>query len=208
MCAARWIELEHGYVRIEPTKEEKGPEKNKIHQKLYRQRKYAALNGIEDVKALHRRRYHERMARIRANGEYEAFKAKKTKEGMRCYHAEEKRSEVTRKNAQMQKKWMQKMKDEGTFEAYKQRLNVRRRELAAEKKRALGVEGWKALQRQRYEKRVESIRRQRWQWLDEQLDRPFPLPWLPLDWAESEPEEEDRVQTIRANALEQMDQYL
>ena len=210
MCAARWIELEHGYVRIEPTKEEKGPEKNKIHQKLYPQRKYAALNGIEDVKALHRRRYQERMARIRANGEYEAFKAKKTKEGMRCYHAmsEEKRSEVRRKNAQMQKKWMQKMKDEGTFKAYKQRLNVRRRELAAEKKRALGVEGWKALQRQRYEKRVESIRRQRWQWLDEQLDRPFPLPWLPLDWAESEPEEEDRVQTIRANALEQMDQYL
>ena len=57
------------------------------------------------------------------------------------------------------------------------------------------------------EQRVESIRRQRWQWLDEQLDRPFPLPWLPLDWAESEPEE-DTVQTIRANALQQMDQYL
>ena len=57
------------------------------------------------------------------------------------------------------------------------------------------------------EQRVESIRRQQWQWLDEQLDRPFPLPWLPLDWAESEPEE-DTVQTIRANALQQMDQYL
>ena len=61
--------------------------------------------------------------------------------------SEEKRSEVRRKNAQMQKKWKQKMKmkDEGTYEAYKQRLNVRRRELQAEKKRALGVEGWKAL---------------------------------------------------------------
>ena len=57
--------------------------------------------------------------------------------------SEEKRSEVRRKNAQMQKKWKQKMKmkDEGTYEAYKQRLNVRRRELQAEKKRALGVEG-------------------------------------------------------------------
>ena len=54
---------------------------------------------------------------------------------------------------------------------------------------------------------VESIRRREWQWLDEQLDRPFPLPWLPLDWAESEPEE-DRVQTIRADALQQMDHYL
>ena len=183
-------------------KKKRDPEKNKINQKLYRQRKYAALNGIEEVKALHRRRYHERMARMKANGEYEAFKAKKTKEGMQRYHAmsEEQRNEVRRKNAQ-------KMNDEGTYEAYKQRLNVRRREIQAEKKRALGVKGWKALQRQRYERRVETIRRQRWQWLDEQLDHPFPLTWLPLDWADSEPEE-DRVQTIRADALQQMDHYL
>ena len=185
------------------------PEKNKQNQKLYRQRQYAALNGIEDVKAVHRRRYHERMARMRANGQYEAFKAKKTQEGMRRYRAmtEEQRNVVKRKNAQCQKNWMQKMKEEGTYEAYKQRLNARRREIQAEKKRALGIEGWKALQSRRYERRVESIRRREWQWLDEELERPFPLPWLPLDWAESEPEE-DRVQTIRAEALQQMDHYL
>ena len=185
------------------------PEKNKQNQKLYRQRQYAALNGIEDVKAVHRRRYHERMARMRANGEYEAFKAKKTQEGMRRYHAmsEEQRNEVKRKNAQCQKNWMQKMKDKGTYEAYKQRLNARRREKQEEKKRLLGVEGWKALQSQRYEKRVESIRRREWQWLDQELERPFPLPWLPLDWADAEPEEE-RVQTIRTEALQQMDMYL
>ena len=139
--------------------------KNKKNQKLYRQRQYAALNGIEDVKAVHRRRYHERMSRMRANGEYEAFKTKKTQEGMRRYHAmsEEQRSEVKRKNAQCQRNWMQKMKEKGTYEAYKQRLNARRREIQAEKKRALGIEGWKALQSQRYEKRVESIRRREWQ---------------------------------------------
>ena len=124
-------------------KKKRDPEKNKINQKHYRQRQYAALNGIEDVKALHRRRYHERMVRMKASGEYEAFKAKKAKDGLQRYHAlsEEKRSEVRRKNAQMQKNWMQKMKDQGTYEAYKQRLNVRRRELQAEEKRALGVEG-------------------------------------------------------------------
>ena len=79
---------------------------------------------------------------------------------MRRYHAmtEEQRNEVKRKNAQCQRNWMQKMRDEGTYEAYKQRLNARRREIAIEKKRELGVEGWKALQKQRYEKRVESIR--------------------------------------------------
>ena len=57
----------------QPPKKKRDPEKNKQQQKLYRQRQYAALNGIEDVKAVHRRRYHERMARMRANGEYEAF---------------------------------------------------------------------------------------------------------------------------------------
>ena len=191
-------------------KKKRDPEKNKRNQKLYRKRQYASVNGIEDVKALHRRRYHERMTRMKANGEYEAFRAKKAQEGLKRYHtmSEEKRNEVRRKNALLQKKWMQKMKDAGTFEAYKQRLNARRREITAEKRRALGEEGWKALQSQRYQKRVESIRRQRWQWLDEELDRPFPLPWLPLDCTESEPEEEDKVHTIRVEALEHMDHYL
>ena len=193
----------------QPPKKKRDPEKNKLNQKLYRQRKYAALNGVEDVKAIHRRRYHERMARMKSNGEYEAFKAKKTLEGMRRYHGmtEEQRAEVKRKNNQCQKNWMQKMKNEGTFEAYRQRVNAQRREIAAEKKRVLGEEKWKALQGQRYEKRIESIRRRNWSWLDEALERPFPLPWLPLDWPESDPEE-DTMQTLRAEALQQMDYYL
>ena len=193
----------------QPPRKKRDPEKNKRNQKLYRERQYASVNGIEDVKALHRRRYHERMARMRANGEYEAFKAKKTREGMRRYHhmTEEQRTEVKRKNAQCQKNWIQKMKDKGTYEAYRQQLNRRRREITNEKKKALGVEGWKALQSERYEKRVEAIRRREWRWLDEELERPFSLPWLLLDWAESVPEE-DTVQTIRAEALQQMDYYL
>ena len=53
-----------------PKKKKRDPDKNRIIQKLYRQRQYAAMNGIEDVKALHRRRYHERMTRMKATGEY------------------------------------------------------------------------------------------------------------------------------------------
>ena len=129
---------------------------------------------------------------------------------MRRYHAmsEEQRNEVKRKNLILQKAWLQRMKDEGTHKAYRQRLNARR-ELVTERKRALGTEGWKALQKEKYTKRAASLYRQRWQWLDEHLARPFPLPWLPLEVAESEPEEEeDTVQAIRSNALQQMDQYL
>ena len=193
----------------QPPRKKRDPEKSKLSQKLYRQRLYAAVNGVEDVKAIHRRRYHEHMARMKANGEYEAFKAKKTREGMRRYYSmtEEQRAEVKRKNNQCQKNWRQKMKDQGTLEVYRQRVNAHRREQAAEKRRVLGEEGWKALQKQRYEKRVEAIRHQNWSWLDEELERPFPLPWLLLDWAESEPEE-DRVQTLHAEALQQMDHYL
>ena len=71
----------------------------------------------------------------------------------------------------------------------------------------MGVEAWKALQKQRYTRRVASQTRQRWEWLDQELERPFPLPWLPLDWAESETEE-DTVQPNRAKALQQMNHYL
>ena len=193
----------------QPPRKKRDPVKNKQQQKQYRQRLYAAVNGIEDVKALHRRRYHERMARMKASGEYEAFKAKKTEEGMRRYHGmtEEQRAEVKRKNNQCQKNWIQRMKKEGTYEAYKQRLNTRRREIAAEKRRILGEEGWRALQSRRYQQRVESIRRREWSWLDEELERPFPLPWLPLDLSQSVPEE-DKVQTLRAEALQNIQVYL
>ena len=111
---------------------------------------------------------------------------------------------VKRRNARCQRNWMAKMKEEGTFEAYKERLNARRRQLRDEKRRALGEDGWRALQKEKYQKRVES---RRYQGLTEQLERPFPLPWLPLDWAESE-SEEDRVQTVRENALQQLHHYL
>ena len=115
---------------------------------------------------------------------------------------EEQRNEVRRKNLVLQKAWRDKMIREGTYEAYRQRLNARRREQLAKKKRVMGAEGLKALQRVKYVKRVESEHRRQWQWLDEQLTRPFPLPWLPLDWAESKPEEDtanQSCQCIRAN---------
>ena len=128
---------------------------------------------------------------------------------MKRYYAmpEEQRNKVKKKNAQAQKNWMARMKEEGTFEAYKERLNQRRRVLQAEKRRALGEEEWKALQSKKYQQRMESIQRQRWQYLDEQLERPFPLPWWPLDWSDSE-SDEDPVQSTRSNALQQLQQYL
>ena len=190
-------------------RKKRDPERNKIQQKAYRQRLYAKPNGIENVKAMHRRRYHERMARLKVSGEYDAFKAKKSQEGMRRYYGmtKEQREEVKRKNAQCQKNWREKMKERGTYQAYLQRTNAHRREQAAQKRKAVGEEAWKLLQSQRYHKRMECIRRREWSWLDEELERPFPLPWLPLDWAESVLEE-DRVQTLRAEALQQMDDYL
>ena len=190
-------------------RKKRDPVKNKAQQKAYRQRLYAKPNGIENVKAMHRRRYHERMARLKVSGEYDAFKAKKSQEGMRRYYGmtKEQREDVKRKNAQCQKNWREKMKERGTYQAYLQRTNAHRREQAAQKRKEMGEEAWKLLQSRRYSKRMECIRRREWSWLDEELERPFPLPWLPIDWAESVPEE-DRVQTLRAEALQKMDYYL
>ena len=170
----------------------------------------ASVDGLEWVRAQNRRRYYERISRLKSDGEYEAFKAKKSKEGMRRYHAysEEKRDEIRSKNRVFNRRWTQRMKDEGTYEAYKERLNERRRELVRQKKKTMGLEAYNALQKQKYRHRVESERRQRWQWMDEQLNHPFPLEWLPLDWGEFKPIEEDTVQTVRANALLKMDHFL
>ena len=190
-------------------RKKRDPVKNKAQQKAYRQRLYAKPNGMEDVKALHRRRYHERMARLKVSGEYDAFKAKKSREGLQRYYgmSKERREEVKRKNAQCQRNWREKMKERGTYQAYLQRINAHRREQAAQKRKELGEEGWKALQKQRYNKRMEAIRRREWSWLDEELERPFPLPWLPLDLPLMVPNE-DSVHTHRAEALQKMDSYL
>ena len=168
------------------------------------------MDGLEWVRAQNRQRNYERIAKLKADGEYEAFKAKKSKEGMRRYHAysEEKRDEIRRKNRAFNRRWTQRMKDEGTYEDYKERLNERRRALVRQKKKAMGVEAYNALQQRKYKQRVEGQRRQRWQRVDEQLNRPFPLKWLPLDWDEWKPVEEDPVQTVRANALLKMDYFL
>ena len=194
------------------SKKKRDSQKNRVSQRRYRERQKAAFNGIEEVRARNCQRYYVRMAYLKDTGQYEAFKAKKAKEGMQRYHAmsEEQRNEVKRKKLILQKAWRERMIREGTYEEYRRRLNARRRQQMAEKKRAMGIEGWRALQRAKYVRRAKSKRRKRCNWLDEHLARPFPLPWLPLEWAESEPEkeEEDTVQTIRTNALEQIDQYL
>ena len=40
------------------------------------------MDGMEWVRAQNRRRYYQRIARLKADGEYEAFKAKKSQEGL------------------------------------------------------------------------------------------------------------------------------
>ena len=100
------------------------------------------------------------------------------------------------------------MKAEGKYQGYKRKLNVRGREKVLEKRRAMGEEAWKALQKEKYKQRVATQLRQRWDWLDRELARSFPLQWLPLEWAECEPKEEDTVLAIRTKALQQVKHYL
>jgi len=126
-----------------PGKTKRDPHRNRINQRRYRQRQYASFDGMEEVRVQNRQRYYARMERMKAEGKYKAFVAKKSQEGMRRYHtmSEEQRAAVRGKNLRLQKARKQRMVDEGTYEEYRRRLNVRRRELEAKKKRALGPEG-------------------------------------------------------------------
>ena len=114
------------------------------------------MDVMERKRAQNRRRYHERITRMKETGEYMAFKAKKAAEGLKRYHnlPQEKRDEIRRKNRLLNKAWIERMKAEGKYKAHKQKLNVRRREKVAEKRHAMGEEAWKALQKQKYSQRV------------------------------------------------------
>ena len=111
----------------------------------------ASVDGLERERAKNRRRYHERITRMKVSGEYEAFKAKKAEEGMRRYYnlSQDKRDEVRRKNRVLNRAWIKRKKEEGTYKEYKRQLNVRRRQRVMEKRQAMGEEAWKALQKQK-----------------------------------------------------------
>ena len=51
--------------------------KNVEHQRQYRKIRKAAVDGMEEVRARNRQRYYERIARLKATGEYEEFKKHK-----------------------------------------------------------------------------------------------------------------------------------
>ena len=121
------------------------------------------MDAIEEVRARGRQRYYERIARLKASGEYEAFKQCKCKKGLRHYHTmpAEQREEVKRKNLILQKAWRERMIREGTYEEYRRRLNERRQQQLAEKKRVMGIKGWKEHQKTLYARPAESDRRKR-----------------------------------------------
>ena len=81
------------------------------HQKQYRERKKAAVDGVEEVRARNRQRYYERIARLKATGQYEALIKHKSRERVRHYHTmlAELREEVKRKNLLLQKTWRERM---------------------------------------------------------------------------------------------------
>ena len=73
VCSRRLIELDHGYARKE---EEVGPPKNRASQRRYQEEKNAAMDGIKQVRARNCQRYYERIDRLKATAQYEAFKKK------------------------------------------------------------------------------------------------------------------------------------
>ena len=60
-----------------PGKKKWDPPKNRESQRRYQEEKNAAMDGIEQVRARNCQRYYDRIDRLKATGQYEAFKKKK-----------------------------------------------------------------------------------------------------------------------------------
>ena len=92
---------------MDPPAKKRDRKKNVEHQRQYRERKNSAVDGMEEARARNRQRYYERINRLKATGQYEAFKKHKSAEEMRRYHTRpaEQREEVKRKNLILQKAW-------------------------------------------------------------------------------------------------------
>ena len=63
-------------------------------------REKTAVDGMVDMKAINRQRYREKIAQLKAEGEYETFKKHKATVGERRYHnmSDDQRAEVCQKN--------------------------------------------------------------------------------------------------------------
>ena len=55
-------------------KKKRDPQRNRGSQRRYRERKNAAVDGTEQVRARNRQRYYDRIDPLKATGQYEAFK--------------------------------------------------------------------------------------------------------------------------------------
>ena len=66
---------------------------------------------MEEVRARNWQRYYERSNRLKASGEYEAFKKFEATQGKQRYHnmSVEQQQEVKRKNLILQKAWRERM---------------------------------------------------------------------------------------------------
>ena len=171
---------------------------DKEAKKRERQKRYRDQHH-ERLKALNRQRYQARIKRLKTSGEYETFKAKNAVEGLKRYWdmTEEAREERKRKNSHTQKAWREKMKQEGTYKAYRTRINAHRRAQTAAKRQAMGEDAYRAYQHQQYMRRRDLEREKREQTflreVEPYLVQPFPLPWVPLEWVEEKEGEGSRA---------------
>jgi len=92
-----------------------------------------------------------------------------------------------------QKAWRERMKQEGTYEAYRTQLNARGWAQIPAKRQAMGKEAYRAYQHERYVRRRERNRQKNdlafLNDVEPHLAQPVSLLWLPLVWLDEEEDE-------------------
>ena len=124
--------------------------KKRERQHRSRVRQTASVDRMENVKAISSpHRAHETQWGIHG------LSKKQPVEGLKRYWvmSKEERVERRRRILDTQKPWWEKMKQEGTYEAYRTRLNAHRGAQTAAKRQAMRKEAYSAYQHQRYVRR-------------------------------------------------------
>ena len=111
----------------------------------YRVGKKTAVDGMVDMKAINRQQYWEKIAQLKAKGEYETFKKHKATVGKWRYHnmSDDQQAEVCQKNLLCQKAWKKKWCERGRLKSTGDSWMCDIEKKPPRKKRAMGAEGCK-----------------------------------------------------------------
>ena len=144
-------------------KKKRDPPKNLENQRRYRARKNAAVDGIEEVRARGRQRYYERIARLKDRERIRGLQTAQMQGGTAALpHHDNGATGGSQRQELDSAKGLEGENDPGgKVRGISTTPECTTAQQLAEKKRAMGIKGWREHQKTLYVRRAESERRKK-----------------------------------------------